>query len=431
MQLEAFALVNARVSKKLGETHAREAFEYLVGELRRAKKIVVLSGFYGEDFIVSALEQASDGTKGRELTLIVGSAPSVRADEQRQLLGSMARQIVETKYVSSSNLVVATADLNGFLHAKLFSMRAQGRPPSYVIGSANFSRSGLVHNDEISVAIRGAHAGLDKYIGCVVEQSISISRRRPLRPIETWRDFFRNGYLYFKPTAALAFSIDPFAEPEMKAISACLRKQSLNELPFAAKANVSTIDLQQLLQLDALDSMKSKFQLPTYAVQTDYGYWVPGYYVPQIERLIASAAGPKARRLEERGRQLQEAKHSAIAAQIDVYLHEVRQRLSAADPPLKLNKEMETRVRDKIRRRAQSVSALLSHPSTIERLSRSYIGAPVQEFWEDGHSVDEFFDGLCWDISQKIERSAAKESDNFPHGRAVFANGNRRSRIVP
>ena len=120
-----------------------------------------------------------------------------------------------------------------FLHAKVSRFRAKNRLPVCLIGSANFSESAFTQNDEALVIIKGRHPGLNDYVQHVLNTSQSINTLLPNPPARNWRGFFRNGYLYFRPSRAITYTIDPYSGDEFREIAARLREQVVNALRFS------------------------------------------------------------------------------------------------------------------------------------------------------------------------------------------------------
>lgn len=110
---------------------------------------------------------------------------------------------------------------------------------------------------------------------------------------------------------------------------------------------------------------------------------------------------PKRSALQERGVALQTAGEDYVRGRIEVYLKDVRDRISG-DPPLRLSPDQEEDICKKIIQRVKRLTTLLMDQKSLERLSQAWVGAPVPEFWEDEISVARFFDGFCYDIVTKL-----------------------------
>ena len=233
MKVEEFALVtngSAHIGK---ETALRNAREFVEKNINAADDIVIISGFYGEEFIRTVLRDTKFSGRGRRLTFVFAGLPDVVREKQVDGLRALKEHIVSTYRCAAKNVDMRLVIGTKFLHAKVLRFRAKSRLPVYIIGSANFSEAAFAQNDEAMVAIRGRHPGLNEYIRHVVETSQSIDQMPHDLPACNWRDFFRNGFLYFRPNRAIAYTIDPFVDEEYKQIAARLREQILNPLPFA------------------------------------------------------------------------------------------------------------------------------------------------------------------------------------------------------
>jgi hypothetical protein len=401
MKVEQFALVTNRAAHIGKERALRSARVFLQQNIKIADDITIISGFYGEEFIRNILRDTKFSGRDRRLTFVFAGLPDVARNKQVEDLKALKEHIVSAHRCAVKNVDMRLVIGTKFLHAKILRFRTRGRLPVYVIGSANFSEAAFAQNDEAMVAIRGRHPGLNDYVRHVVDTSKSIDHLPHDPPASNWRDFFRNGFLYFRPNRAIAYTTDPFADEEYKQISARLREQVLNPLPFFDK-NVLGLNLAALLELEPPDNTKLGFRLPAYAIETDYGYWVPKDYVDFIEGKLEATSGPRRRALEKRGAELQKAGDKYVHAQIKVYLDEVERRIAIGGTPLILTRKQKEAITEKILRRVGHLKALLTHSGALERLAQTLVGAPVPEFWEDEASAGRFFEGFCYDIVTKL-----------------------------
>ena len=187
----------------------------------------------------------------------------------------------------------------------MFRFRSKNKSPVYLIGSANFSNSAFAQNDEAMVVIKRVHPGLQDYIEHVIRTSASIEELPPETAARTWRDFLRNAYLYYRPSRAVSFAIDPFKDEEFRDIARRLRETIFNPPPFGER-NVLGLNIAALLQLE-IENTRVGFRMPTYSIETNYGYWVPKAYVDFIDEMLEESLGPRLRALEQRGFELQQA----------------------------------------------------------------------------------------------------------------------------
>ncbi len=401
MIAEEFALVTNASARTGKEAVLHNARDFVEKNIKAADDIVIVSGFYGEEFIKAILRDTKFSGRGRRLTFVFAGLPDVVRDKQVDDLRALKDHIVSTHRCAAKNVDIRLATNSKFLHAKVLRFRTKSRLPVYIIGSANFSEAAFAQNDEAMVVIKGLHPGLNNYIRHVVNTSQSINEIPNNLPARNWRDFLRNGFLYFRPNRAIAYTIDPFADEEFKQIAARLREQVLKPLPFSDR-NVLGLNLADLLGLEPPGNTKLGFRLPTYAIETDYGYWVPKEYVDYIEEKLEKALGPKRRALKKRGAELQQAGDNYVNAQIKVYLDEVERRIATGGKPLTLTRQQKEAINEKIVRRVGHLKTLLTHPKALERLAQTLVGAPVPEFWEDEASVSRFFEGFCYDIVAKL-----------------------------
>jgi hypothetical protein len=199
----------------------------------------------------------------------------------------------------------------------------------------------------------------------------------------------------------VSFAIDPFKDEEFRNIAQRLRERIYDPLPFSER-NLLGLSITRLLQIEIPESARLGFRMPTYSIETDYGYWVPKAYVDIIEEMLEEALGPRLRALEQRGLELQQAGETFVNGQINIFLDAVAQRIGSGDRPLKLTKVHRDVISKKIKLRVKHLTTTLTHRKSLERLAQTWVGAPVPEFWEDQASVDRFFDAFCDDVTTKM-----------------------------
>ena len=285
MEVEPFALVTNGASSAGRVTVLRDALGYVEKTLNSANDVVIVSAYYGEDFIRKILAATKATGKKRTLTFVFAGLPVVAREAQVVDLTRLKTDIIETTRCAARNVDVRLAINTPFLHAKVFRFRSKNKSPVYVIGSANFSNAAFAQNDEAMVAIKGLHPGLNDYIKHVLHTSTPISALPAEMAARTWRDFLRNAYLYFRPSRAIPFAIDPFKEDEFRHIADRLRERVFDPLPFSER-NVLGLNIAALLQLEVPENTKLGFRMPTYSIESDYGYWVPKAYVDFIDRKL-------------------------------------------------------------------------------------------------------------------------------------------------
>jgi hypothetical protein len=406
MYVKPFALVTDPAALRGGGEVLIEACQYLAARIAQATDITIISAFYSESFIRHILSSASVLFNGRKLTIVLAAVPEVARREQIKGLKALKKCLLEDGAFDPEKVDIRLVSKPRFLHAKLFRLRASGKPPIYLVGSANASNAAFGQNDEVMVAIKGLHRGLNAYILHVIDNSIPVGDMVEDSIAYDWRSFLRNAFLYFKPNRSITYSIDPFSDEGFQKIAERLQQQIVQRLPFS-DPNVLSLNLARLLELSVPQTAKLGFKLPTYSIETDYGYWVPEAYVEFVGEKLSASTGPKQRALAERGEELRQSGEDYVMKQINVYLSEVDRRLQIGARPIRLSKQQTTVISEKITRRVDHLTKLLTHPKSVERLSQTLVGVPVPEFWEDDATVDRFFDGFCYDIIAKLDTPKA------------------------
>lgn len=244
MVVEPFALITIINAASDQQTNLRDAEKYLQKNFTNAQDVVVVSAFYGVEFIRDILRTTNSPGNNRTLKLVFAGLPDVARPEQVSALKQMKIDIARAARCSRKNVDIRLAIDARFLHAKVFRFRSKGRLPVYIIGSANFSNSAFRQNDEVMVAIKGRHPGLNDYIQRIVDISRPIDQLPTGLTAQSWRDFLSNGYLYYRPSSSLAWSIEPFADDEFHDIAQRLQNRTFVPLPFSDRSVLGLILLK-------------------------------------------------------------------------------------------------------------------------------------------------------------------------------------------
>jgi hypothetical protein len=92
MNVEPFALVtNSRACH--GKETFRNARDYVEKNIKAADDIVVISGFYGEDFVRALLRDTKFSGRGRRLTFVFAGLPDVARETQVRDLTALKNDI--------------------------------------------------------------------------------------------------------------------------------------------------------------------------------------------------------------------------------------------------------------------------------------------------------------------------------------------------
>jgi hypothetical protein len=88
MRVEEFALVTNGAAYSGNDTGLQSARTFVEKSIKAADDIVIISGFYGDDFIRSTLRRAKFLGRGRRLTFVFAGLPDVAREEQWRNSGS-------------------------------------------------------------------------------------------------------------------------------------------------------------------------------------------------------------------------------------------------------------------------------------------------------------------------------------------------------
>jgi HKD family nuclease len=155
MNAEKFALVTNVVVSNESDGILRDAREYVESHIKLADSVVIISAYYGEEFIKEILKstKSTQAMKNTKVLLFVFAAfPDVARQEQIFCLKQLKVDIANLGICRAQNIKIRLALNSRFLHAKLLRFRAHGRLPVYVLGSANFSNAAFNQNDEVMIS---------------------------------------------------------------------------------------------------------------------------------------------------------------------------------------------------------------------------------------------------------------------------------------
>jgi hypothetical protein len=97
--------------------------------LTSASDVVIVSGYYGEDFIRAILSATKGTAKKRTLTFVFAGLPDVAREEQVENLIRLRKDIIKATRCAQKNIDIFLSLDTRFLHAKVFRFRSKNKPP--------------------------------------------------------------------------------------------------------------------------------------------------------------------------------------------------------------------------------------------------------------------------------------------------------------
>jgi len=183
---------------------SRLTADRLRSSLSGSTEVLLASAFYDVRFCETLLLSAElNGL--RTARLLFNGLAGIRLDEQRQELEKLARRLGRR----IDDVRIRLAFEPGLFHSKLIIGRGADRRV-VMIGSANATTAALEQNEEILLEIDSGIAPLVDYFDRVWSEALDLTDAAS--PVRSLVQFFRTGALYFKPTASLGLTLNPFRD---------------------------------------------------------------------------------------------------------------------------------------------------------------------------------------------------------------------------
>ena len=404
-------------------TIARLDHTQLQRDVNRAKRVTVITAYYGERL----LEELLVACRGR-VRVVVNGLGGRRLEDQRKRL----KQLTEHLRTKSNNVEIKLGFSEGIFHPKLYIFEHPSNSAVW-IGSANATAAALRgHNEEILMRISSIPASVADYAKQVWKSA------KPLEdcvvPVNSLIAFFRTGLLYYKPYALLPKTINPFRQMMLELPDDERKKLTKFESVFAdPEAGIGAFNIDRVFEEQCEDDKTlgsglgegEKVLFRQYAVETTYGYWVSERFVDEVDCMLDRASTNKKRELERLRDWLLRSKDDIVEAYRQ-YLTDAKRTLEDEhveypstyrylfedpEPGLKL---------------IGTLTHLLTDERQFRRYHLEYVSSELPELWEDVLSREafesSFFEWLAATSSRKRRpRSAATILDAIGARRGASA----------
>jgi NgoFVII restriction endonuclease len=332
MDLHIYATSKAAQSESNNDI--KDAYDALVDNTNWSKSVIFISAYYGVCFADQLFRICKHAKMARDITLIFASAANSNRHTQIDDLNRLSGLLRTSGHAKRRiNIMIATKIT--FLHSKVFAFTSPGGHKRYMLGSANFSSAAFSTNDEVLVLERGRHAGLESYITYVVDHSSSIDEVGSIsnQPIKDWRSFFREGFLYFKPSRQVPYTVNCFVGHDFAGTVKSLEEATAGTaLRFHDQGSMGSLNLALLMEERTVGTggTKKRVSMSAFAIETAFGLWVPSAYVDQVEDRIESASTVRRQELMDQGCRLGAISEGIVAKRIQLYFQDID-----SHPPLK------------------------------------------------------------------------------------------------
>ncbi len=392
--------------------------EQLWGALKdaaaRSTDITILSAYHGPSFVGRLLNQVPRASRSEcGVTLVFGvdveSTLMSARRELRQLHSGLRR-------IGFRDLDIKIFRRERPFHTKLYLFHAH-RQPTWFVGSANASSAVEGARHELMLRLTGSHPQLRAYVREVIDQAYDISDEQVFVSTNDDRSFFTSGYLCYKPGGRLPFTFEACAIEDAHRRALEARLASGSSIPHAGpKAEgfgFSLMSAAALLGGNALQEAgfaeeKSqaieRLRLRSYAIETVYGFWVPGPYANFIEAKVSQAIRRKASQMKELARLIDAVEWNDWLRELRLHTDALQRVLRDAGLEMKAREPLESRFQAFLGNRRE----WLADDQRIERLVRPLHIEPMPDLWSAGDPhrfVDSFIEDLTYRLSAPGRKS--------------------------
>lgn len=382
---------------------------------RRARRIVILSAYYGIEFLQRLLWKEAADHRHREITIVLDvenpNALPFALARLREFHASFPEQ-------QRSRLTIKLMHGQRPFHVKLyyFCNYAQHH---WFIGSANASGAVEGGRQELMVRGRGRHQQLEAYRDAVIATAVDIENveAAPLE-ITDLRSFFLCGSIAYRPTRSLVMTFEACRiDDEHRGV---LRRALDQEdgVPYAdADTNGFGFNLVSALRAVAGDRAArdgedegrgANLPLRQNSIETAYGYWLPQPFADELSEAQRQMQANKRHQLLRWGEVLRDLDPDLLEIELNrhvVGLQAFFQRHGLAIEPRANHREA-------FRRFLDSTVQRLTDEDRVQRLVEKISIEPMPDIWCDVEAAERFEDFFFEDLASRFrDRSRSRVRD--------------------
>lgn len=373
----------------------RMSIPWMATQVQGAEVLRIAAGFYDVDFLENILKNCLAHT----VYLMFNGLGGQRLHAQRAELDDLCKKLTRPGRTVHARLASAP----GMFHSKLFLMTQNGKVTA-LIGSANATSAAFSRNEEILVSLADAGA-LDAYFEAAWQDARSLHSLE--QPATSLISFFRTGVLYFKPTATLTTTINPFRDLLKLMTSEEQALLGAVALPFSEQVTgIGPFSLKQALQKIAEDddwegkdsnteskTVNSQLSIRRWSVETCFGYWVPSRLDQRWQTALSDAGAAKRGKIESFAHELRNIDTDSLNGKYQNYLDEVKKVMEERITRFAALRNMLERDPFDIayfEKFVTRVIAYLDDPRRIKRLAEPFISGAMPELWDDEEAYHDF-----------------------------------------
>ena len=374
--------------------HSRDAgalnLDTLVASLGKAREICIASAYHDVVFCRRLLDPTCISRQLGRIRLVFNGLGGSRLRGQLKDLKKLQRQLQSV--VPDTQIRLAFVD--GIFHSKLFLWREAKRLMAWV-GSANATMAAMQRNEEILLSLHDAPAVLKEYFHSVWDQARPLDDEALDRPAKSLTQFFRTGALYFKPSAQLPLTFNPFTALLGKLTDRQRRKLVDIRLPDSdPQPGVGPFNVKRALGLsDDDDEVEAvaRTRIKRFAVETCYGYWVPAALTVALSKQLHAATDAKEKKLDRFQKAMNGVGKGGILTRYQKYVQAAEKMF--AEREVSLPKELAGKpfeVPGAFNSFLDRLFANLESKDSRQRLCSPFIAGPMPEIWDDPLAYGEF-----------------------------------------
>jgi hypothetical protein len=369
--------------------------EALEDDVKVATRIIIVSGYFGVEYILKLLEKPTKQRRAKcTVQIILGYDNTTQFVYGKVKEAALRDAIVSSGYKSRRVKVRLFKD-SVPLHTKLYGFLRTTSPIWYV-GSANASGAIEGGRHELMFRVSGRSEALEKYVDALLKHRSS-GEQTSGGQIPAFQEYLGSGSLVFKPTRYRRFTYDAFSinRTERKKISDQLGKDS--RVPHSDPgAEGFGFNLLSALGMDpeTKEEKTATLRFRRYCVETAYGYWVPHMYVRKIEEALGNSRASEEGALKRISDALEAKANSEIVAEFQKYKSSAEaffERLNVKAVP---KKDLESSFRGFLNVRR----AWLKDAGWIRRNASKITVSRMPEIWSDENAAEAFITSFVDDL---------------------------------
>lgn len=377
----------------------------LISDSKRTE-LRIISAYYDCEWIRELI--AKIGVKRiTSVKLLYNGLGGRRLDDQRDDLRDLIRELGDRGCSVEARLAFAP----GIFHSKLFMSSKVA-----LLGSANATTAAFKVNEEILSLVEMDFA--TQYFNEVWKQAIDVTDDKlgERSAAKNLVGFFRAGSLFFKPQTSICYTYNPYTEwakklkPEdRQRLSGGFRHESAEP---GQGIGAFSVALAVNLQEESENERRSigRFGISRYAIETTLGYWVPDFYVDEVESRVKDLGLDRRKALEERGFRLKELGEEAILELYSAYRRSADrfiQDLDLQPPPEATGRQ------HPIVSIYRAVLMRLTSDDFLDRRCNQLVRSGMPEIWDDrvaaNEFVESFFEYIALDASRPSRRLVPRQ----------------------